>query len=230
MDIIHRNNILLTDTDYCLCFGVDIFYDLFSNHASTSIEAFARNSQSQSNSLCFQRICRTIEVHRSYRLLIPPSQSTMYIIANHYSHHHNDWLQWPFPNLVTLVPLLHRMDTHQQITNFRVIHNKFCAIVGLSTPLVVATLHQPSRHDAYLHGINVTSVVPSSENSQHARRSSKMAKISSIISISLSIVLKYTVTSSILFAFGIVTQLHIVGNSRCSSSLNFKQFAPFKWP
>jgi hypothetical protein len=137
-------------------------------------------------------------------------------------------------NLVTLIPSLHWMDMHQQITNFRAKHNKFCAIVGLSTPLAMATLHPPSRHDPYhsasnLHAINMTLVAPSSGNLQHACRSSKMAKISSITSAPLAIVIKYTATSSILFAIRTVTQLHISGSSKRQSLLNFVQFAPFRW-
>ena len=140
----------------------------------------------------------------------------------------------PQSNLATLIPSLHWMNTHQQITNFHATHNKFCAIVGLSTPLAVATLHPPSCHDPYhsasnLHAINMTLVAPSSGNLQHARRSSKMAKISSITSAPLTIVLKYTATSSILFAFETVTQLHISGSSKHQLLLNFVQFAPFRW-
>ena len=140
----------------------------------------------------------------------------------------------PQSNLETLIPSLHWMNTHQQITNFHATHNKFCAIVGLSTPLAVATLHPPSCHDPYhsasnLHAINMTLVAPSSGNLQHARRSSKMAKISSITSAPLTIILKYTATSSILFAFETVTQLHISGSSKHQSLLNFVQFAPFRW-
>lgn len=90
MDIIHRNNILLTDTDYCLCFGVDIFYDPLFKSCLDFDRGLREKFPEPIKLPCFQRICRTIEVHMSYRLLIPPSQSTMYIIANHYSHHHND--------------------------------------------------------------------------------------------------------------------------------------------
>jgi hypothetical protein len=132
-------------------------------------------------------------------------------------------------NTVTL------LDGHAStITSFCATHNKFCAIVGLSTLLAVATLHPPSCHNPYhsasnLHAINMTLVTPSSGNLQHARRSSKMAKISSITSAPLAIVLKYMATSAILFAFGTVTQLHISGSSKHQSLLNFVQFAPFRW-
>jgi hypothetical protein len=69
----------------------------------------------------------------------------------------------------------------------------------------------------------------SSGNLQHACRSLKMAKISAIISAPLAIVLKYMATSSILFAYGTVTQLHISGSSKRQSLLNFVQFSPFRW-
>jgi hypothetical protein len=118
--------------------------------------------------------------------------------------------------------------------NFRVMRSRCCAMVGLSTLLAVATSRPPSCHDpshsaSNLHAINMTLVVPSSGNSPHARKSSKMAKISCITSALLVIALKYTVTSSIHFAFGIVTQLHISGNSSCPLLLSLEHFALFRW-
>ena len=213
---------------------------LSSNHTLTLIVAFARRIQHLLTSPCYQRICHTIEAHVFSRLRILTSRQPMFITASHFSlkSRHTTaiaYATYPSPQLhsANLTPSLRRTDMLRQITNFRVTRNRCCALVGLSIPSAVATLHPPSCHDpshssSNLLVINTTMVAPSSGNLHSALKSSNMAKISSITYAPLAIVLKYMATSSILFGFGTATPLHNSGNSRRQSLQNFVPSAPFK--
>jgi hypothetical protein len=235
MDIVHRNNILLTDADYWSRLGVDICYvPLFK-----SCLDFDRGLREKFPEPIKLPLFPENMLHYRGPHVIPPSDTAKPVN----DVHHCKSLQPPsqrltamafpkFGDIGTLAPSDGHASTNHKFTCYsqQVLHHSW-AVYSVGGGHFASTIS--SRCLTFcvkLAWDQCDFVAPSSENSQHARGSSKMEKISSITSISLAIVLKYTVTSSILFAIGIVTQLHIVGNSRCSSSLNFKQFAPFKWP